>query len=527
MDNELRYYDTQVITGSGFPVTEDRYYDTEIDTDGPEERYYDTRITVTAMEDTYYDAVCAVPHANTDYSNLNINISANTLSDTFQMAVPQGTADLDDVIEGSIYGWGYDFAVNRTTLRNGIKEYEGRYNSNKLQRTYYQIQRDMERKTLPDKMGISVRGIMADIASRLGLTLHYNAWDWTYPLPKVKETPTYGEYKRGYYIMGGTYQAVISQLYGWLSMLPNINFSVTIRNGGLYVTQRGQEPTTYAIQTVEFPPTVARERIYTEWAGSGSDTERDLAPDQEAKEPFTGTITFGDTSLTYQDGLLVEEKRGDSTTEFTYIKMGDPEQDYLEKKETRTDDTCDKTEYTYEYIGKEIYLQREAVYTGGELNEGTPDYTNADIAITTHSPIGNGWFGHTTYDGDGEVTATSLSQGAPGNTVSKYMVDATQDNLNYRGYYQDIADLIRFLAAPIVSTSYPVMDRETILKLVDATDWLNTRIQETVTLTTVDAHIIDTTQAVTYNGNTYHVEANQITHSPQGVRQALTLKRWY
>lgn len=531
MSDELRYYDTQVVTGSGFPVYEERYYDTEAEVTGPvvEDVHFDVSATVSDTVETYFDAVCSVPYANTDYSSLNIGIASNTLSDSFSMSVPNGTADLDDVIQGELNGWGYDFAVNTVSVRNGISDYGGRYNSNKLQRTYYQVERDTERKSLPDKLGVSVRSIMADIASRLGLTLHYNAWDWLFPLPKVREAPTYGDYKRGYYIIGGTYQAVISQLFGWLGMLPHINFSVTIRNGGLYVTQRGQEPTTYALQTVEFPPTVARQRIYTEWAGSGNDNERTLSNEQETQEPFTGTISFGDASLTYEDGLLVREVRGTSETTYTYGQQGSPPQDYLVRKETVNSDTetCEKTDYFYDTIGEETYLQREVVYTDGDASGVSPDYTNAEVTTTTHSPLGNGWYGHTVVDGDGDVVSTSLSQGAPGNTVSKYMVDAVQENLGWRDFYQDIADLVHFIAAPIVSTTYPVMDRDTVQKLVDATDWLNGRVEETVTLTTVDSHIFDTAQKVTYNGNTYHVDRNQITHGPEGLKQALTLKRWY
>jgi hypothetical protein len=108
------------------------------------------------------------------------------------------------------------------------------------------------------------------------------------------------------------------------------------------------------------------------------------------------------------------------------------------------------------------------------------------------------------------------------------MVDAMQDVLNDRRADREIVEaLFRFLSPPCVSTSYPVMDDSTIRTLVNATDWLNNRTEETVTLTTVDAHIIDTTQAVSYNGNVYAVESNAITHGVNGLRQALTLKRWY
>lgn len=492
--------------------------------------YFDVKRKEAPKQDTnFFDVQRIIPMSTPDYSQLNITIGAGMLSDSFQMSVPLGTAKLDDVIAGSLNGWSYDFSISEITKRNGIAEYRGIYNNNMLQYTYYDYTVDFTRRKLPDRIGVSAYSIINDIARQMGLTLIYNAMDWQYPLPKVKEEEAYSDYKRGWYSISGTYQSVISQLFGWLSMLPHINFSATIRDGKLIITQRGHEQgTPYALQTVEFPPSTHYRKVHTEWAGSGNPNEANYQPDSETREPFTGIITFGDCVIEYQDGLLTTETRGTSTTTYTYELIDD--EPYLKVKETIDTDaeSCSKTEYYYTQFGAETYLQREETWTDGTVTNDTPDYSLAEHTVQTHVPVGNGWYGTTVYDSDGEVSSTSLSQGMPGNSVTRYMVDVTQDAFTDRKADREIVEaLLRFLNPPCISTSYPVTDNETVEDLIDATDWLNNRTEETVTLTTVDTHIIDTTQTVGYNGNTYYVESNNITHGVNGLRQSLTLKRWY
>lgn len=505
--------------------------------------YFDVKRKEAPKQETmFFDVRRVIPMSTPDYSSLSINIGAGMLSDSFQMSVPLGNAVIGDVIAGKFRWqewdetaqeyvpkqWAYDFTISEITKRNGIAEYMGIYDNDKLMYTYYDYTFRVNQRTLPDRIGVAVRDIIEAICEQLGLTLEYHAMNWLFPLPKVLEEDAGGGYKRGYYSIRGTYNAVISELFGWLSALPNIQFTATIRDGKLYVTQRGYEQSSYTLQTVEFPPSVHLRRMRTEWAGSGNTNENNYTPDNTTQVPFTGEIVFGDCVIRYEEGLLMEETRGNATTIYTYITIDD--ETYLKVKETfdTSAESCAKTEYFYANIGDEVYLQREEVLSDGDYTDETADYSMATKTVTVHSPLGNGWYGTTVYEDGEEVSSTSLSQGLPGNSTTRYMVDATQDVLNNRHADREIVEaLFRFLNPPCVSTSYPVMDETTIRALVSATDWLNNRIEETVTLTTVDAHIIDTTQSVVYNENSYVVESNSISHGVNGLRQSLTLKRWY
>lgn len=491
-------------------------------------------IEVTSTKDSdnytqYFDARVSVPLSAMDYSNLNIGLNHAALSDSYSMTVPAGTADLDDKITGSLFNWNYDFAVDAVSENAGMVNYTGRYDVNKLRYTYYTVVRRVyfSGDNAPSKVGISAQGLISDIASQLGLTLSYQAMDWSFPLPLQN---TDGHY--GIYVLRGTYRNIISQLFGWLSEMPNMDFYVSIRNGVLYVVQRGREQSSYTIQKVQYPPTVNRQRIHTEWSGTAPSKTQNDYENETPKVPFTGVISYGNASLTYEDGLLMQEVSGNVTTTYTYTDI--QKQKYLDSKETISVDpdtgegTCSKTLYYYTSINTdEIYLYEETEYTDGTYDGLNTDYTDAEIRRTTHTPIGNGWYGHTTYNSDNEVEATSISQGAPGNTVTPYMVEAVQSAL--RGTAQAIIDLLlMFLNPPLIETNWPVMDRNTTVALIRNCDALNGKIEETVSLATPDAHIIDMSQTVVYNSNTYYVESNNIVHDAEtGIMQNLVLKRWY
>lgn len=505
---------------------------------------FDARRVVTAVVQKGFDVRSMIPLSDQNYSQLNITLQAHTLADSFSMTVPKGTAQIDDEIKGSLFGWDYNFAVAELQQRNQIVDYVGRYNSDKLNYTNYRYRVKKRYKPYgaignnytPDaKLPLSVQTLMEYIAGQLGLELKYYAWDWDFPLPLVSQSDSYG-----FYEISGTYQSIITQLFGWLSSLPNIDFSVTIRDNKLYVVQRGQEPTTYVLNSVVFPPTIHKRKLRTEWTGNADWPQNELDSDGE-QVPFTGTIEFGDSRNTYKNGLLIEQTRGLEVTTYEYEMFEDAEgnpQNYMNHKEvikyddnTKATGTCSETFYNYTYLADDIFLQREYERVGGDYDHGTKDYTYSTDTETTHTPIGNGWYGHTVLDVNyNEIISTSMSQGNPSNAVSQYMVDKTQNIL--RSDYQWaveglIAMALYFANPPLIPTNYPVYDRGTLQKLVDNTDWLNGKTEETVTLDTVDEHIIDLTQKVVYNGNTYSVESNSVTHTPNGVRQSLVLKRWY
>lgn len=514
---------------------------------------FDAKRTVYGTKTVRADARCSVPIANVDYSDLNITLGSHTLSDTYTMQIPLNSLGIDSEVTGTLKDFNYRFKVEETSESNGRFSYTGRYSSDKLLYTNYRIVYDytVDPEDPDDKppQSINVRsGFIANLLAKcLGLELYYQAWNWMYPLSKIGQSK---DNRHHYYGISGTYAAILSQVFGWLSDLPHVDFNVFIReenipdgpDGFLYIVQRGSEDgDTYELseQHLGWPCSISRKRVRTEWQGNADEPQDEYKEEPENQEPFSGTIAFGPCKITYEDGYLVREENTEtgSTTTYTYVDIPDANgnnQKYLQKKETinSSEMNCSKTEYTYNNLGDELYLSCERVYTNGSYGQGGADYTDADVTTTTHTPIGNGWYGHTTYNADGETTDTSLSQGAPGNTVSQYMVNRTQEA--FKSLEAEIAEaiisgILRYLHPPMIPTNYPVKDRDTVVKLIDATDWLNGRIEEHVSLEVLNSnHIFDFNDVLTFCGNRYYLVSNNVRHSAEnGLRQGLEIVRWY
>lgn len=498
---------------------------------------FHTKRTVKAVINRSYDTRYVVPVSNVDYSDLNITLGSHTLSDTFSLQTPLNPLDIDYEVRGTLQDFDYWFKVESVSERNRLFSFTGRYSTDKLKYTYYRLVLRYSKQQYeeePKNVSYSSRALMELLARGLGLTLVYQAWDWLYPVNKLDEDDYYY-----YFGLTGTYGSLIANLFGWLGDLPHIDFNVFIRTDKLYVIQRGQETgNTVTVSDCGFPYSVTKNRVHTEWNGSGGKDE-DKQEDPDNMVPFSGTIQWGDVSITYENGYVMRETDGNGNeTTYTYIEHGDVDgnmQTYLKVKETlnATNGTASKTEYEYQDFGTEYYLSMETVYTDGDYNNGHPDYSSADVAITTHTPIGNGgWYGHTTKDADGEILDTGLSQGAPGNSVSQYMVDKTQEafkSLEVEIMEEIIAGILRYLHPPLINTNYPVKDRQTIERLVDATDWLNNRIEERVSLEVLNSnHIFDFNDIIRFRDHDYHLETNNIRHSAEyGLRQAIEIVRWY
>ena len=493
---------------------------------------FDTKRTVYADVSIDFDARNIFPCSDLDYSDLSINLGSHTLSDTFQMQIPNGNLGFDYLVEGTLKDFPYQFKVEEIEEQNKMMTYTGRYSSDKLLYTAYTLSvrysKSLHDKE-PENVSYSVRALMQKMCSCLGMTLVYKAWDWQYPLNKLNETDDYW-----YFGLKGTYASLINQIFGWLGDLPHLDFNVFIREGNLlYVVQRGHEDGgTVTITNPAYPYRIQKRRIRTEWQGNNTKQEKQY-DDPENQIPFTGTIRWGDISITYEEGYVVEEtdNQGNTTT-YTYITIDDAK--YISRKETTNDITGGSTLVVYEYqkFGAEIYLSKETQTVTTVEGEPPATIEETEVTVTTHTPTGNGWYGHNVLDEDGNVVQTSLSQGAPGNSVSPYMVSQTQAAFNSltQQIVQDILDaFLEYLHAPLVSTTYPVKDQTTIRNLIDATDWLNGKTEEKVTLEVLNMnHIIDFNDLISFKGNTYRLESNNVRHSAEyGLRQSIVIVRWY
>lgn len=443
------------------------------------------------------DTVVDIPYMSTALNpqSISINLEKGQLSETFEMVTPYDLA-LEATITGKLLDFAYNFRAWSSSGRGLMRTITGMYDIDKLLYTPFTYAKRKDSSiTAKDHAGI--------VAKLLDKSLDFYA-DNFYP----------SEAFTG--INGATIQNIISGLFGWAGNLPQDWINVILRGDRLKVVQRGHEPNTIDITgTKHSLPQIDRRLMRSVWSSTGTHSARNKLTISPLG--FSGTIRFGDSKVTYRYGLVVREvtatAQGQSVTTYDYDY-----DDYLVKKVTTTPDEVITTTYDYAVTINDKYLATEtavSVDKSGNTNSTT---------VTQHVYLGNGWYGTTVYV-DGEFNNSSVSNGKPGGKTSKYIVD--QSNLNLGGKYPDNSGE-SYQGAALFDTSFPISDTATLKKLTKDIEWLNRKTEEKVSLDIWQyGHLIDFTDKIIYNGNTYYLESNQVQRTPTELKQTVSIIRWY
>ena len=441
-----------------------------------------------------------------------------TLSDTFQLETVQ-PMNIDDEVQGQIFDYRFHFLVEETSQRDLIQTVKGMYSKDAL--LYTAINATVSE--------LNVSFYARQIATALGLEVNMVCDDFI-PSQNFENT-------------GMTYQDMISALFGWTSKLPQRQINVFIRGNTLNIIQRGLEKSVVDIS--DWPhsrPTIERKLVRSIWHSNNNEDPDNQAHNEEddAPIPFTGTISHEDISYTYEDGYLVREKNEDGETTYSY----QPEYDhqghmtgkYVSRKETRNKDgSMSEVEYVYAATANNIYLFKE--HERSREPRDTQSYMDEwdSERITYHAPIGYGWYATTVYE-DGERVGSSLSQGAPGGKASQYTIDQSALSLgsHYSSYYDDDGAYVPF--SSLIDTEFPVVGEEYLWILTKAIEWLNRKVQETVTVD-IQAnirdgvpdveHIVDFTERIRFDGYEYFLVSNSVELNPRSLKQTIKMTRWY
>lgn len=135
---------------------------------------------------------------------------------------------------------------------------------------------------------------------------------------------------------------------------------------------------------------------------------------------------------------------------------------------------------------------------------------------------------------DGERVGSSLSQGAPGGKASQYTID--QSSLGFGSHYFSYYDEDDARYSSLIDTEFPVKGEAYLAILTKAIEWLNRKVQETVTVE-INAnirdgvpdveHIVDFTERIRFDDNEYFLVSNSVELNPRSLKQTLKMTRWY
>lgn len=439
-----------------------------------------------------------------------------TLSDTFQLETVM-PMEIDDAVQGQIFDYHFHFLVEETSQRDLIQTVKGMYSKDAL--LYTSINATVSE--------LNVSYYARQITTALGLDVNMVCDDF---IPS-----------QNFENAGMTYQDMISALFGWTSKLPQRQINVFIRGNTLNIIQRGLEQS--VVDITDWPhsrPTIERKLVRSIWHSNNNEDPDNQAHNEEddAPVPFTGTISHEDISYTYEDSYLVREKNENGETSYyyqnEYDRDGNMTGKYVSRKETKNKDgSKSEVEYVYAATANNIYLFKERERS--REPKDTPYYKDEwdSERITYHAPIGYGCYATTVYE-DGERVGSSLSQGAPGGKASQYTID--QSALGLGSHYSSYYDGDDAQYSPLIDTEFPVKGEEYLAILTQAIEWLNRKVQETVTVEIQGniqdgvpdvEHIVDFTERIRFDGNEYFLMSNSVELNPRSLKQTIKMTRWY
>lgn len=467
------------------------------------------------------------------FESISVSLAARSATLQYSANVVNTALTVGATLTGNILDHRYSFEIERIAEQGNKAAISGASFVNDLvnKLVIYEVEYEggflrWKRPTLTDHLNA--------ISAAIGIDIIFRGADF-YPKSDINVNQRQNIVAFSFYeVFSGSFGEHINRLIGWSDTVPGMTYNLYIDGGKIYIIQRGYEENTFTPVNWTLRPTLTHTIRRTQWADS---QYQDVVPKEisssdasNSNEPFSGTLTWGTvnpTTLVYEDGYLTEETRGNITTAYTYVDLATGGKTLLSKTIDDVDnDTHTVVTYTYETTGQQEYLYEEKTV----VTEGAGDGTGITLesSIIRHVPIGGGWYGTTTYDttdGTEVEVSSSLGQGAPGQKVSQYMVDAQNDALK-----PDSAP--RQMTVPLTGVAkarqtYPVADYDTLEAIANSLDQYE-GVEEIMLQGEIagGSHVYTFNDKIVFNGNTYYIVSNSVSQTYNQVRQSITATRW-
>lgn len=442
-------------------------------------------------------------------------IAGKTLTDKFALQT-YDPAEIDQVFTVTIKDSNYTFKAADISSNNNLNTVSGLYDIDDI------LNKGIHNLFNPTILATEVKAIntMQAIAGVLGKTLNIDITDF-YPAD-FPTTPTGKD--------------LISALFGWTDKIPQRQVNVFIRGNVINVLERGRETETVEV-TKYANVTMSKKKIRTlqdaldvagiEIAG----TIAGKPPQKDAPTPtnyISGIFINGDTSITYANGLVTKEshtvKGVEEVTTYAYSSSMPPA--YLTAKHTITTTTTGtppvstygSINVAYSYNNEKLVKEVEEHYKGDKLDMKR---------ITRHYPLGQGMWG-TSIEEDDETTYGGISQGAPGGKANGYSIAQESakpstpevNNRNPPTYTVPGNPYAKYLG------SWPVTDLASIMRIANEIIWLDKKTEIRVTLDAYADTIFDLSKTISWQGDVFYLESNNVTVDPDKTVQRLELIRW-
>lgn len=295
-----------------------------------------------------------------------------------------------------------------------------------------------------------------------------------------------------------TYADLISNLFGWTSRIPQMMIHCYLRDDKLYVIQRGHEENEIDITGLKYTlPEVNLKLMRTAW-GSAPEDEYQV----EKIHPY------------YKVLLPPPYRSEDGKTYYTYRHIGSGlDAGYLLVATVTYNDDGSSVATDYTYSAQQPYT-----LTGEHSTTFDERGRTIDEHYIQHNYLTPSQTHHVWIDEGGEETNSVVGSHVAGFYAEWVTLrEATTETKTAT------------LPNPLISTDFPVVNNDTIIKLVNAIGWLNRKTQETISMDIYDyPHVIDFNDRIIFNGNVYFLESNSVVKTPRIVnKQSIKIVRWY
>lgn len=334
---------------------------------------------------------------------------------------------------------------------------------------------------------------------------------------------------------GGTYADLIREIFGWSSRVPTQLINAYIRDGKLYVIQRGHEAHLIDLTNAKMTmPIVTHELMRTYY-------QRRKFSTTETREVKRRRINHTNSSTEIHSG-------GNTISNYGYDNSG--LLDHTVTTTTNSDGETVRTETDYDYVtlqnGEKVLVKETTKkYVDGSLEETTE---------TKHTPLKQGLSHQVKIDEDGDIISEGVGQNSSDDRVTPY----SEFRDDPSGEYETYQEYIDIDGLSLIDTSFPIQNviRENFTNspypilglteeermsvdtakghgrlkaLTEEIKRLNLKTKETVNVTIYNyPHLIDFNDRILFNANEYFLVSNTAKTIPRLFNsQSLTFVRWF
>lgn len=477
------------------------------------------------------------------YAPLQMQLSQRSSTIRYNATLLKGTANLGSNLSGNILDYNYNFRVERIQEQGTRKAISGSAYADKLVNKL--IIYEVEYKFRVPQLAIerpTFRDHLDSISDEIGMDIIYQGLDF-YPKTNINVALRKNPFSLNFFeVLTGDFATILSNLIGFTADLPNMVIDLFIKEGKIYLIQRGYETNTYTPAHWLQEPSLSYSIRHTQW---GDSSTQQVVPKEirssdavDNSQPYSGVISWGSgqflTQMTYDEGYLVSQVTGNTTTTYTYIDIDGSK--YLSSKTAVTTDedtqetvsTATNT-YSYETSNNELYLHTDEYTVTDADNEIT------EHRLTRYTPTQPGWYGVDTFDLiENEQIGSNLTNGAPGQKANQYLIDKFNNSIKPSGSSQQPIS-VAITGVAKAAQQYPIANRDSfsggfgLQQVADSLDYYEGKTECVLSGTIVDdTHLYNYDDKIIYNGNEYFLVSNNITYSgTNGVRQDITAVRYY